>query len=478
MDPDSIEEFRTLVEHSTDIITLLDETGTVQYKSPSVEQELGYEQAALVGDSVFEYIHVEDQDRVQQAFSEVVESSGEATRSAEFRFRTAGGDWTWLESTVRSHPSSDIRGYVINSRDISERKEHERELAEERAKYETLVTRSHDGVAILQDGVVVFTNPRCREIVGYDANEALGLTIADVVAPGDVDLVRERLQDRLDTDADPPPARYEIELLTRSGDHLPVEISVSEIEYEGAPAVMVMLRDVSERNRNEERLEDLAARLEALNRVVRHDIRNDLNVMLGWAQLLEDHVDEEGTEYLEKILASGDHVVELTRIARDYVETLTDVDGADLTPVSLRAVLDTELTLRRESFPQAEFVVDGEIPRVEVQANEMLGAVFRNLLNNAVTHNDADAPRVTVRCEAGDDDVVVRVADNGPGIPDAQKEVVFGKGEKGIESPGTGIGLYLVRTLVDQYGGEIRVEDNEPRGAVFAVRLRRGGQGE
>jgi PAS domain S-box-containing protein len=478
MEPDSVEQFRTLVEHSTDVITLLDETGTVQYKSPSVERELGYEQDALVGDLVFEYIHVEDQERVQQAFSEVVESSGDAIRSAEFRFRTAGGDWTWLESTVRSHPSSDSRGYVINSRDISERKEHERELAEERAKYETLVTRSHDGVAILQDGVVVFTNPRCREIVGYDADEALELTIADVVAPEDVDLVRERMRARLDSDGEPPPARYEIELLTRDDDRVPVEIAVSEIEYEGAPAVMVMLRDVSERRRDEDRLEELAARLEALNRVVRHDIRNDLNVMLGWAQLLEDHVDEEGAEYLEKILASGDHVVELTRIARDYVETLTDEDGAELTPVSLRAVLDTELTLRRESFPDAEFVVDGELPQVEVQANEMLGSVFRNLLNNAVQHNDAADPHVAVTCDVGEDDVVVRIVDNGPGIPDAQKETVFGKGEKGIESPGTGIGLHLVRTLVEQYGGEIWVEDNDPEGAVFAVRLRRGGQGE
>ncbi len=68
---------------------------------------------------------------------------------------------------------------------------------------------------------------------------------------------------------------------------------------------------------------------------------------------------------------------------------------------------------------------------------------------------------------------MVRIADDGPGIPDAQKEVVFAKGEKSLGSPGSGLGLHLVRTLVDQYGGDVRIEDNEPTGAVFVVSLPR-----
>ena len=67
--------------------------------------------------------------------------------------------------------------------------------------------------------------------------------------------------------------------------------------------------------------------------------------------------------------------------------------------------------------------------------------------------------------------VVLRIADNGPGVPDSEKEAVFEKGRKGAESPGSGIGLYLVSKLVDQYNGEIWVEDNEPKGAVFALEL-------
>src|SRR6056297_2380448 len=142
-----------------------------------------------------------------------------------------------------------------------------------------------------------------------------------------------------------------------------------------------MFRDVTERSRYEERLTEVNEQLEMLNRVVRHDIRNDMNIILGWAEMLEGNVGEEGREHLEYILASAEHVVELTTIAREYVETLSTDHEFDLNAISLRSILETELALRRESFPEAEFVTTSEIPDVEVTANEMLGSVFRNVLN-------------------------------------------------------------------------------------------------
>jgi len=70
-----------------------------------------------------------------------------------------------------------------------------------------------------------------------------------------------------------------------------------------------------------------------------------------------------------------------------------------------------------------------------------------------------------------DDHVTIRIADNGPGIPDERKERVFGRGEQGLESAGTGVGLYLVDTLVERYGGSVRIEDNTPCGAVVVLTL-------
>nr|WP_305882820.1 sensor histidine kinase [Halobellus rarus] len=150
----------------------------------------------------------------------------------------------------------------------------------------------------------------------------------------------------------------------------------------------------------------------------------------------------------------------------------------------LRTALESELeTLRSET--DAVVVTDGTVPDVTVSANEILGSVFRNLLTNAVQHNDKDLPevRVSATVDGGDGVVRVRVADNGPGIPDDRTEQIFGRGEKGLQSGGTGLGLYLVQTLVDTYGGDVWVEDGEdasvpngasddsPTGAVFVVEL-------
>jgi PAS domain S-box-containing protein len=221
--------------------------------------------------------------------------------------------------------------------------------------------------------------------------------------------------------------------------------------------------DITEQKRREEELE-------LLNRIIRHDIRNDMAVMLGWAELLEEDIDEGSEENLQKIVTSGEHIIELTEIARDYVEAVVSNDDITVESVSVASILETELSLREESFPDAEFVLDS-LPDVEVTANGMLSSVFRNLLNNAVQHNDKETPVIEVSGKLRDDTVEIRIADNGPGIPDKHKDVIFGKGEKSLGSPGTGIGLYLVETLVTQYGGDVWVEDNDPTGAVFIVQL-------
>jgi signal transduction histidine kinase len=219
-----------------------------------------------------------------------------------------------------------------------------------------------------------------------------------------------------------------------------------------------------------DRLATERERLEVLNRVVRHDIRNDMTVVIGWLDALESHVDDGGREALDRVQTASTHVVELTRIVRDYVDVVVGETSPELQPISLPDVVDAEVQTRREVYPEASFVVEG-IPDVTVRANAMLSSVVRNVLNNAVQHNDEERPVVTVSAEQSDESVVLSLADNGPGIPDERKAAVFGKGEYGLESPGTGIGLYLAATLVTEYGGDIWVEDADPKGAVFKIRL-------
>jgi len=232
--------------------------------------------------------------------------------------------------------------------------------------------------------------------------------------------------------------------------------------------------DVTDRIEYEQRLEEQRDDLDMLNQVLRHDIRNDLQLVVAYAERLAANVDDDLLEYAETVLESADHAVELTTTARDMADVMLTDDDEGQEPVSLRKTLENELDEVRTSYSDAVVTVDGTVPAVRVAASEMLDSVFRNLLKNAIQHNDKQIAEVTVSTSVNEERVVVHIADNGPGVPDDQKDEIFGKGETGLDSAGTGIGLYLVESLVDRYGGDVWVEDNEPTGAVFVVALPKG----
>lgn len=218
-----------------------------------------------------------------------------------------------------------------------------------------------------------------------------------------------------------------------------------------------------------------------MNQLLRHDIRNDLNLVTGFGDLLAEHVPPAGEDYLERILDAAGHTLELIEAADDFVEF---IDGTDtpLAPTNLSAVLLEETEKLRAEYEGRSTPVTVTLPEtlpsaVEVLGTPLLSSVFSNLLNNAVFHNDEADVRVDVAVEEREESVVVRVADNGPGIPDERKRTLFEEGEKRAESPGSGLGLYLVDTLVGYYDGTVWIEDAEPKGAVFCVELRRARDG-
>ncbi|WP_049917637.1 PAS domain-containing sensor histidine kinase [Haloferax denitrificans] len=297
-------------------------------------------------------------------------------------------------------------------------------------------------------------------------------TVDDAVefyATEERDRVRELLDRCLSAGV---PWEDEFRLVTAEGSELWVRTRGEPVIRDGRVAALRgTIQDVTARRTREDELERMNAELEALNRIVRHDIRNDMAVVVGWAELLREHVDEEGADILSRILSTGRHTTEITEVARDLMETMSG-GGVETRPMSLSNAVERELAVRREAFPHATFEVDGAIPDVAVRANPLIASVLGNLLNNAVQHN-ADDTVVTVSATVDDDaqTAVVRIADDGSGIPDARKSVVFGKGEKGLESTGTGLGLYLVHQLVDSFGGEVHFEDNDPTGTVAVVAI-------
>jgi len=250
--------------------------------------------------------------------------------------------------------------------------------------------------------------------------------------------------------------------------------ALDEFDRSLAELLATFLTTTLDRIQRQHHVETQRDDLELLNQMVRHDIRNDLQVLLSRLDLLTDHVDETGEAFLETAHRSTENAVELTQAARDMSEVM--LEERERKPMALRAVVEQQIDALRSAEPEADIRLDEPVPAVSVIADEMLDSVLRNLLKNAIQHNDAATPVVELSVAEQADTVQLRVADNGPGVSADQREAIFGKGEKGLDSGGTGIGLYLVHTLVTSYGGEVWVEDGEEvatdlGGAVFVVEL-------
>ncbi|WP_267639791.1 PAS domain-containing protein [Haloarchaeobius amylolyticus] len=322
--------------------------------------------------------------------------------------------------------------------------------------------RTTDAVfTVDSDWEITFWDERITERTGVDPETVVGRNLWDAFGDSIPDELATRYRETMDTGE---PARLE-QYLPEPYDYW-VEIRV----FADDDGLSVYSRDITDRVEHEQRIERQRDTLDLLNQVLRHDIRNDLQLVLAYAESIVDDLDEEHREYVEAICDSADHAVDLTTTAREISDVLL-ADVGETEQVNLRPVLEREVGAVRAGNPGAAIAVETPVADVTVPANDLVNSVFRNLLKNAVIHNDKEVADVTVSTAVHDDEVVVRVADNGPGIPDDHKETVFGKGERGLGSPGTGIGLYLVRTLVESYDGRVTVADNDPEGAVFSVWL-------
>ena len=214
------------------------------------------------------------------------------------------------------------------------------------------------------------------------------------------------------------------------------------------------------------RVESQKDALAFLNRVLRHNVLNGMQVIRGYSQRLEEEVDEVARDDIRRIHAQSDRIVDLIGNVRELGQSLSD--EVSVHPIDARQVIEREVEAARSTHPHATFSLTVS-DDLHVYADVGLSAVLENVLRNAVEHSDRRAPSVEIEATIGADTISIRVADDGPGIDDDRKEAVFRRGDHG----NTGLGLFLVRTLITRFGGEVYIEDNQPRGTIVVIELLR-----
>ncbi|KAB1189974.1 PAS domain S-box protein [Haloferax sp. MBLA0076] len=216
--------------------------------------------------------------------------------------------------------------------------------------------------------------------------------------------------------------------------------------------------------------------LQTLHRIFRHNIRNELNVIQGYLDIIDEVTPPETAESpMSKIRASTEELLQISTQARRIERTFVgEDDGNTVNKRSFAEILIRQCSSARMQFGEA--TVEMTVPEV---GNAMVDAEFETaleeILTNALRHNDSETPRAVceVTVEETTHDVtqaVVSVRDNGPGIPEHERRVL----SEGEETPllhGSGLGLWLVNWIIKEIGGEIRIDDIDPRSTIVTLRL-------
>ena len=388
----------------------------------------------------------------------------------------------WYEVTAFSSQQGYVTAFFT---DITRRKRAEEALRESEERFRAVLENSLDAAyrRNLQADRYDYMSPVIEQILGFTPEEMAAMNLEEVV-------------DRIHPD-DRLPVEAELNTAAASGrgllvyrfrakdgryrwleDHFTViPDSIGQPLFRGG-----IVRDVTERRRTEEAIMRHAGELARIHRdlesahreanlyldILTHDIGNTENVSNLYAELLVDSVEGEAAGYVANLRRSIAKSVEI-------LGTVSKIRRIHAGPPGLRATdLDAVIQAEIAHFPDTSIRYEGA-PR-QVLADDLLCEVFMNLIGNAVKHGGPGV-EVSIRVKAeGNGFLRVTVADTGRGIPDDRKEEIFHRYERKQRGVGEGLGLYLVRILIDRYGGRLWVEDRVPgrpgEGAAFSFMLR------
>lgn len=354
-----------------------------------------------------------------------------------------------------------------------------RELASRRGtenQLRSLIEQNLAGMYVVQDDRFVFANQRLAEIFGYEREELIGeISIGELVDPADEDRVRESVRRRLSGEAGT--AHYRVSGLRKDGERIRLEAHGRAVEWEGRPAIMGLLLDVTE----EERLRAEARRTERLETLgqltgaVAHDFNNLLTAIITPLELCEDKIgaDHSATAEIQEARENAERAAMLTRqllsFGRGRMYDPRPVDLNDL-------VRSLEPMLRRLTTSSIAVVLDltEDLPATRIDPSHF-DQVLLNLTVNAANAIEARG-EITVRTsvdrsvEAGPPDVILEVSDDGRGMDEQTQRRIF-EPFFTTRADGTGLGLSTVHGIVTQEGGEISVDSEVGSGATFRIRL-------
>jgi PAS domain S-box-containing protein len=378
---------------------------------------------------------------------------------------------------------------------LSDRLEAEKALRKSEERYRTLIENANEAILVLQDGKVKFVNSKAIESFGYSEREFLSTPVFELIHPEERALVMERYLQRIKGDI--MPTRHTYRMIHKNGRIFWIEISSVLIDWDGQPATLNLITDITarkqaegEKRRLEERLHR-AEKMEALGQLaggVAHDLNNVLGVLSGYSELLMIEIPEgqRSRNHVEKILQSTEKgaaiIQDLLTLARRGVTTSEVVNLNQIASGFLQAPVFEKM---KDFHPHVTFSTDFDPHLLNIKGSSVhLEKTLMNLVSNAaeaITGTGAvticTENRYLDKAIEGYDEVkegdyaVLSVSDTGMGIPPEHQGKIFEPfyTRKMMGRSGTGLGLSIVWGTVKDLNGYIDVQTKVGEGTTFTL---------
>lgn len=476
---ESEELYRQLIEAAPDIIAAMGVDGTIKSLNPAWEKIMEWPQDEWVGKSFFELVHPEDIDRALAYFQKLVE--GESPEVITIRFRTKSGGYKYLEATTRPiFKNEHAVGMLGIIRDVTERLEAEQAVM----RSEALLTEAQKISNIgswewdIPNNILSWSAELYR-IYGLEL-EQLTVTyqgFLERVHPDDRALVEKAVNESRESggsfEFEHRIVRFDGEIRwLRARGHVVKNSSGISIRMVGTGQDITKEKEI---DRAKSEFVSLAS----------HQLRTPLSILNWHAEvLLEMEVgalNERQKKLVEEIYRASRRMVALVGMLLNVAKI--ELGTLGMNPQAITNVVDVLRNifadLRREverKHIEIRELYDPAVPAMNVDPR-LVEIILQNIIVNAVRYTPPEGRiSVSTSYQELEKTVLLMVADTGYGIPDDEQEQVFKKSfrarnVKEVDNEGTGLGLYLVKAIVDRLGGSIWVESKEGRGSTFFVSL-------
>lgn len=469
-------QLRAIFDHASDAIITVGERGDITAFNRAAERLFGYEASAILGKSIWSLLGPGDGNAPAEAWWKQLQGAGAPAQDG--RLTATGwrrdGHAVPVELSVGEFEILSAKHYVAILRDVRERKRAEERfrIAVEAAPSATVMTDA--------EGRILLINAQTEAMFGYQRDELLG-NLVETLVPRRFREAHPQFRGAFFADpyARPMGAGRDLYGLRKDGREIPVEIGLNPINTDEGLVVLASIVDITERKRAEASLQsahdELVRRNEEMEQftyTVSHDLKSPLVNLQGFAAFLARDVESGRTD---RIVEFTGHITHAVGKMRETIDALLEISRAgrvssDAKPVHIRRLVDDWVTAHAEPIARAgaSVHVAPKSPVIHFDP-QRLHEVLDNLLTNALKYGcPSPGGRIEVGWDRRDGEIRFFVRDHGPGIAPRHHKRVFELFQRLHRHPeGTGVGLSLVKRVVEHHRGRVWVESDEGRGACF-----------